>query len=166
MGEQERSAGVRRTQNPARLMPKARWSPLSALSASPSSSDAQLSSRRLRVLVVDDEPDTVVSLVAILRDEGYEAKGIADARLALGEVETLHPDAVIVDLAMPHLSGWDIARAMRERPGKKPALIAISGLYVKPADQMLSRAAGFDHFLKKPCDPAFLLNILAAIPRH
>jgi len=132
-----------------------------------SSGDNEPTSARglTRVLIVDDDPDTVTSLLAILRDEGYDARGVADPRRALGVVEALKPDVVIVDIAMPVVTGWDIAREIRERPGKKPMLIAISGVQVKSTDQMLSRHAGFNFFLQKPCEPSFLLNILAAIPK-
>jgi DNA-binding response OmpR family regulator len=113
---------------------------------------------------VDDDPDTVVSLLAILRDEGYDAKGVADARRAVAEVEAFDPDVLIVDIAMPNVSGWDIARELRNKPGKKPVLIAISGVSAKSTAQMRSRAAGFKFFLQKPCEPSFLLNILSAVP--
>ena len=133
--------------------------------ASSGNNDPRSAARLVRVLVVDDDPDTVISLLAILRDEGYDARGVADPRRALGEVEALHPDVVIVDIAMPAVTGWDIAREIRQRRGKKPLLIAISGVHVKSTDQMLSRHAGFNFFLQKPCEPSFLLNILAAIPK-
>ena len=78
--------------------------------ASSGNNDPRSAARLVRVLVVDDDPDTVISLLAILRDEGYDARGVADPRRALGEVEALHPDVVIVDIAMPAVTGWDIAR--------------------------------------------------------
>jgi len=61
--------------------------------------------RQLRVLVVDDEPDTVASLVMLLRTEGYEARGLSDPRRALAEVEAFEPDVVVVDIFMPGMSG-------------------------------------------------------------
>jgi len=135
-----------------------------AFFASPGSSESRLIPRLLRVLVVDDEPDTVVSLTAILRDEGYDAKGVVDPRKTLEEVEAFDPDVVIVDLAMPIVSGWDVAREIRKTRPTRPVLIAVSGTYVKPSEIAISRAAGFSHFLPKPCDPNFLVNILAAMP--
>lgn len=83
--------------------------------------------------------------------------------MALSEVETFNPDAVIVDIAMPHLTGWDIGRQVRFRKGRRPLLIAITGASVETPQDAMSRAAGFDHFLRKPCEPSFLLNILAAV---
>ena len=112
---------------------------------------------------MDDDADTVVSLATLLRCEGYDAKGIADPTIAIEEIELFAPDAVVVDIAMPKLSGWELAREVRQRHGKKPILIAITGAYTKAPDEILSRVAGFNHFLKKPCDPNFLLNILGAL---
>jgi len=115
------------------------------------------------VLVVDDEPDTVLSLVTLLRDEGYESSGAHDGASAMAEAELFEPDVVIVDIVMPKMSGWDVARELRKPGQRLPVMIAISGTYSKMADIVISRAAGFSHFLQKPCDPGFLFNILAAI---
>ena len=57
--------------------------------------------RRLRVLIADDERDTVLTLTAILEDAGHEAKGVHDARAALGAIADFDPDVVLADIAMP-----------------------------------------------------------------
>lgn len=121
--------------------------------------------RKLRVLVIDDEPDTVVTLLAILRDEGFEVKGFGSARAALQEIADFDPDVVISDLAMPSLSGWELAREVRKQggPGARPILIAISGKYTKPPDKLLSKVAGFNHHLTKPCDPQALIALIAPL---
>jgi len=131
--------------------------------ASSSSAESRPIPRQLRVLVVDDEPDTVASLVMLLRTEGYDAKGLTDPNRVLVEVEAFNPDVVIVDIFMLGMSGWEVARDVRKAGHRPPMLIAISGTYVKIVDVAISRAAGFSHFLQKPCDPNFLFNILAAI---
>ena len=119
--------------------------------------------RPIRVLVIDDEPDAVLSLVTLLRTEGFEAKGITDARSAIQEFDAFEADAVIADIAMPGMTGWDIAREVRQRRGRKPFLIAISGKYIKPPDEILARVTGFDRYLTKPCNPNLLFQILGAI---
>jgi CheY-like chemotaxis protein len=78
-------------------------------------------------------------------------------------VEVFAPDVVIVDIFMPGMSGWEVVREVRKAGQRPPMLIAISGSYIKTADVAISRAAGFSHFLQKPCDPDFLFNILAAV---
>jgi two-component system OmpR family response regulator len=134
----------------------------SAFFASSGSSEWSPIPRQLRVLVVDDEPDTVLSLVTLLRTEGYDTKGVTSGTRALVEVEAFDPDVLIVDIAMPLMTGWDVAREVRKL-GRRRVLIAVSGTYIKKPDEMLTRAAGFNYFCPKPCDPSFLFNILAAV---
>lgn len=121
-------------------------------------------SRPLRVLVADDERDTVLTLMALLRTEGHEAKGFHGGRDALRAVEEFDPDVVILDIAMPDLNGWDVAREIRRQlPGSRPMLIAVSGEYTKSADKLLGRIAGFDYYLVKPCDPSLLMRLIARV---
>ena len=117
---------------------------------------------RLRVLVVDDEPDTVILLLEILRDEGYEAAGFSHPMEALKALRDYDPDVVISDIAMPVMSGWDFARKVRQKMGDiRPMLVAISGVYQKSADKMLATMSGYEFFLSKPCDPNLVLSIVA-----
>jgi DNA-binding response OmpR family regulator len=117
---------------------------------------------RARVLVVDDDKDTVESLVALLETEGYNAKGIYSARTIISDVHDFKPDVVIMDIAMPGRSGWDAVRAIRgHRSGKRPMLIALSG-DTKPRDRLVAELGGFDYYLTKPCDPKVLLQLVAS----
>jgi two-component system, OmpR family, response regulator len=118
--------------------------------------------RPIRVLIVDDNRDEVLSLMMLLRQEGCEVRGAYDGFSGLRELQEFEPDAVLVDLSMPGMSGWDVAREIRKLNRERPKLIAISGKYVKKPDEILSRVTGFDHFLLKPCDPDFLFSILGA----
>lgn len=118
-----------------------------------------------RVLVVDDNKDTVDSLVALLETEGYNAKGIYSARTILSDVGDYDPDVIIMDIGMPGRSGWDAARAVRQhRPGRRPMLIAITGQYSKDGDRMLAEMTGYDHYLIKPVDTKVLLQLVASYP--
>ena len=81
--------------------------------------------RTMHVLVVDDVRDTVVSLLAVLRHEGYEAMGVYNGRAAIQVLEEFQPDAVLVDIAMDEMSGWDVAREVRKKFGDGVLLIAI-----------------------------------------
>jgi DNA-binding response OmpR family regulator len=120
--------------------------------------------RALRVMVVDDEPDSVVTLLALLRDEGYDAKGFGSGRAALDAVESFDPDVVIADIAMPMINGWDVARAIRRTMGtERPLLIALTGRYTKGADRVLGELSGFDHYLTKPYEPRVLLAFIARL---
>jgi CheY-like chemotaxis protein len=136
-----------------------------ALSASPASSRASSQApNRLRVVVIDDEPDTVLMLLTLLRDEGYEAEGFASGRAALDSLRAYDPDVVISDVSMPIVNGWDIAREVRRIMGEsRPTLIGISGHYVRTADKILAELAGFNYYLTKPYDPNALMALLAPL---
>jgi DNA-binding response OmpR family regulator len=121
----------------------------------------QTPKRALRIVVADDEPDTVTSLMAVLCLEGHSVFGSHHGADVMPEVRSNKPDAVILDIDMPHLSGYAIARDIRESLGASaPLLIAISGKWVGQTDRMLAELAGFDHFLQKPCHPEALLELL------
>jgi DNA-binding response OmpR family regulator len=119
----------------------------------------------LRVVVIDDEPDTVITLLAILRDEGYEVEGFSNAKEALRSIPNFLPDVIISDLAMPSPSGWDVARNVRALLGEKPMLIAVSAHYTKDTDKRLAEIVGYNYYLTKPCDPNVLLTLVQKAER-
>jgi DNA-binding response OmpR family regulator len=114
-----------------------------------------------RVLVVDDDRDLVLSLVALLRTEAYGAHGVHNAANILQDIRAYDPDVVILDIVMPGKTGWDAAREIRaELPGRKLALIGMSGEHTRGVDRAQSESNGFDFYLMKPCDPSVLLTLL------
>lgn len=118
--------------------------------------------RRLRILVADDERDTVLTLMTLLRDEGHETRGVYKGTDVMAAMDAFDPDAVLLDISMPGMSGWEVARAIRAAHGeKRPLLIAITGVYTLAADQILGFIAGFNHYIAKPYDPAVLLTLLS-----
>jgi DNA-binding response OmpR family regulator len=116
--------------------------------------------RSLRVLVADDDQDTVLTLTMLLRDEGYEVQGVHTGRHVMGAILDFAPDAVILDINLPDLSGWEVARRIRERRAAQPLLIGISGEYKKGADKVLAHISGFDHYVVKPYDPQMIFKAL------
>lgn len=119
--------------------------------------------QRLRILVADDEPDAVTSLMMLLREEGHEVRGVHSGAGVLTGVHDFGPDVVLLDLGMPQVSGYQVARALRERYGSaRPVLIAITG-HNAPGDRLLSQLAGFDHHVAKPYDANQLLGLLAPL---
>ncbi|HYL26085.1 MAG TPA: response regulator [Burkholderiales bacterium] len=116
----------------------------------------------LRILVADDERDTVFTLMQLLRDDGHDTRGVYRGGDVMPLLESFDPDVVLLDIALPDASGWDVARNIRRRYGEsRPLLIAISGLYKQSADQLLGTMAGFNYFLAKPYDPAALLRLIS-----
>jgi DNA-binding response OmpR family regulator len=120
---------------------------------------------RLRILVAEDERDTLETLTLLLLDEGHEVRGIRRGSQVLRAVLDFKPHAVLLDISLPELSGHDLARKIRECCGMKwPLLIGISGRYKQPADRTLARLNGMNHYLVKPYDPRSLIGLLAAVP--
>lgn len=117
--------------------------------------------RALRIIVADDERDTVITLSAILLDEGHSVLGVYKGAEAIVQARMHKPDALILDIDMPGVSGYSVAREVRRlfEPWP-PLLIAISGKWVGQTDRMLADLAGFNHFVQKPCDPERLLELL------
>src|SRR5438132_10530026 len=115
----------------------------------------------LRIVVADDDRDTVTTLAAILRAEGHEVQPVLRGDEALEMCRLFRPDVVITDINLPGESGYAIARELRERHGElAPLLIAISGKWTKASDRLLANAVGFDHYLLKPCDINELLPLI------
>ena len=131
------------------------------LSARESLPEASMAADPLRVVVIDDEPDAVLMLLTLLRDQGYRAEGFGSARAALRELKALAPDVVISDVSMPYMNGWELAREIRQVMGERPMLIGISGQYMRGPDKVLAELAGFNFYLTKPYDPRALMALLA-----
>jgi CheY-like chemotaxis protein len=119
--------------------------------------------KSLRVLVVDDDRDAVLSLMMLLREEGHEVRGLYQGNDVLRALREFEADVVLLDIGMPDRNGYDVARQIRQRYGApRPILIAITA-WTKPSDRMLAEMAGFNHHLGKPCQPADLLALLAPL---
>lgn len=116
-----------------------------------------------RILVADDDKDVVLSLTLLLRDEGYAVRGVHRGAEVLQEVFNFAPDVVLLDIGMPQMSGYDVARTLRERYGSaRPALIAVTGR-AGEADRQQARAAGFEHHVAKPYEPRRLLALIGEL---
>lgn len=116
--------------------------------------------RQLSILIADDNADTVTTLSALLHNEGHIVHTCIDAGIAVESIRRYAPDVCIVDVVMPGRSGYQIAREVRALEFRQPVMIAISGEFKKPIDQLLARSVGFDHFFAKGEDPGALLGII------
>lgn len=116
---------------------------------------------RCRVLVVDDNVDAAKSLATLLRYIGHEVQTQPDGLKVQETVELFRPGAVLLDIGLPGLDGYAVARQLRSNAGNDQLLlIALTG-YGQEEDRLASRAAGFDHHLIKPIDSAALKVLLA-----
>jgi len=129
--------------------------------------NAQAARLPLRILIADDERDTASVLAAILRDEGHEAHIVLRGDEVLEMDRLVRPDVVILDINMPGMSGFAVAREIRARRGvAAPMLIAISGKWTRKEDQALGEGVGFEHYLLKPCEPSQLIELLNAFQQQ
>lgn len=121
---------------------------------------------RRRILVVDDHSDAAESLSELLELTGHDVHTVHDGLAALDAAESLRPDAVLLDIGLPGMSGYDIARQIRRQPwGRRLLLVALTG-WGQAKDRRRSREAGFDRHLVKPIDFGELEELLAEPPER
>ena len=112
------------------------------------------------ILVADDNVDAADSLAELLRLEGYEVYVAYDGAEALAIFTRVNPDAALLDVGMPHVSGLEVARAIRRQPtGQRATLIAVTG-WGQERDRRLALEAGFDHHLTKPMPPEVICDLI------
>ncbi|HZE92424.1 MAG TPA: ATP-binding protein, partial [Rhizobacter sp.] len=127
--------------------------------ADPSSSKKP--TKGLRVLVVDDNVDAAAAISMLLEASGYDVHTVTDSASALAQAPRLAPDVVLLDIGLPGMNGYEVAKALRAMAFKRlPLLIALSG-YGRESDRAKAREAGFQHHLVKPADIDQLLQIMA-----
>ncbi len=112
-----------------------------------------------RILVVDDNVDAATSLALLLRGMGHEVFVAHDGRAALADLSRIRPDIALLDIAMPDMSGYELARQIRSRAGPAMRIVALTGFGL-PEDRARALEAGFDQHMVKPADPAFLKSLL------
>lgn len=116
-----------------------------------------------RILVVDDNPDVRNPMISLLSIYGYEVKSAADGEAALALAKAFMPAAIFLDIGLPGINGYEIAKQLRSMPENKDIkLIALTG-YGKDADILLAKEAGLDFHLLKPAQPEDLISILKDI---
>ena len=118
---------------------------------------------QMRVLVVDDNPDAGDSLAMILEVLGAEVRVARSGAEAIDMFGAYQPSVVLLDIGMPGMNGYDVARALRTRfPDRGATLVALTG-WGQEDDRRRAREAGFDHHLVKPADLDVLQHLLCAI---
>jgi two-component system CheB/CheR fusion protein len=119
-----------------------------------------------RILVIDGNPDVREALALLLTGEGHVVQTCADGAQGLGAAATFRPDAMLLDLGLPGMDGYEMARKLREGEATRNALLIAVTDYGQPGDRLRSAEAGFDHHLTKPVELQTLLRLLAAQARH
>jgi CheY-like chemotaxis protein len=117
------------------------------------------SGRPVRVLVVDDYPDSAASMAMLLRLYGHEVDIALNGWEALRKAQAKPPDVVLLDISMPGMSGYSVARELRSLFQQRVRLIAITA-HSFEEDRQRSLEAGFDLHLVKPADPREVQRLL------
>jgi signal transduction histidine kinase len=131
--------------------------------APPSVRPPPVPSRAARILVVEDNPDAAESLQMLLELQGHQVRTAPDAEAALQALQSERPDVMLVDIGLPGMNGYDLARVIRGDPSYcDVVLIALTG-YGREEDRRAARDAGFDHHLVKPVSPERLEALVSGM---
>jgi two-component system, OmpR family, response regulator len=114
-----------------------------------------------RILLVDDSVDAALALSMLLEALGHEVHTEHDGPRALASVDAFRPDVIVLDIGLPGMSGFDVARELRKRDTTKHALLLALTGWGSDADRQSAFDAGFDHHLTKPVTIADLEALLA-----
>jgi len=117
----------------------------------------------LSVLIVEDHPDGAESTAAVLRLCGHSVRVALSPREALRLATDASPDVILLDIGLPQMDGYELARQLCAVLGERPVLVAVTG-YGHLEER--SRAEGFDHHFLKPVDPAALERVLAGCTKR
>lgn len=114
---------------------------------------------QLEIVLVEDQDDARELMVELLELDGHQVAAARDGRNGLALILERRPQVALLDLGLPHLNGYEVAKQVRERLGQSLALVALSG-YGQPEDVRAAHAAGFDCHLTKPVDHRRLSSVL------
>src|SRR5690242_3904464 len=125
----------------------------------------QMTPTHLRVLIADDERDEVATLAALLMDEGHQVREAYRGDVVIDDVRDFAPHVVLLDIGMPGMNGYVIAKRLHEEYGERcPVLIAVTA-WNKGTHRMYGKISGFKKYITKPYDPAALLALLPLLTR-
>jgi two-component system CheB/CheR fusion protein len=125
----------------------------------------RVASGRTRVILVEDNPDAAESLLMLLELLGHQVRVFGDGLRALAAAGAAPPDMMIVDIGLPGIDGYEVARRARKHPAlERIVLVALTG-YGREEDRRDALAAGFDHHLVKPVEPGEIEGLVAALGR-
>jgi two-component system CheB/CheR fusion protein len=114
-----------------------------------------------RILVIDDNTDAADALALLLTIDGHEVETRPDGVSGIAAAARYRPDVVLLDIALPDVDGYEVARQLRESTlGRYVTLIAVTG-YGLPSDRIRSAEAGFDHHITKPVNPKELARLIS-----
>lgn len=118
---------------------------------------------RLRILVVDDNPDSAMSMAMVLSMMGHETQTAHDGEAAVSTAEAFRPHVVLLDIGLPKLNGYEVAQRIRQHEwGASMFLVAVTG-WGQDEDRRRSEDVGMNLHMVKPVEPAALGRVLASL---
>jgi CheY-like chemotaxis protein len=119
---------------------------------------------RRRVLVVDDNLDSADTMAELVRIWGYDVRTAHDGPAALDCARSFRPDVILLDVGLPGMDGYELARRLRAEGLAGDLLVSVTG-YGQEEDRRKAEEAGFDHHLTKPVQPDMLLRLVGGEDR-
>jgi DNA-binding response OmpR family regulator len=117
-------------------------------------------------MIIDDNKDSADTLAYLLKNRGHEVKTVHAGSSALASARSFRPAIVLLDIGLPGISGYEVARQLRDEPELHDLIIiAVSG-YGQEEDVMRARESGFDDYAVKPIDPGRLDELIARARRR
>jgi signal transduction histidine kinase/DNA-binding response OmpR family regulator len=139
------------------------WQAQAVVDAPDGTAPAPAAGSGRRILVVDDNADVAETTATMLELSGHRVLTAPDGLQALACVEDFEPEVVLLDIGLPGLDGYEVARRLRQLPKARRAwLVAVTG-YGQPSDRQRGRDAGFDEHLLKPVDPQALAEMIERV---
>lgn len=118
--------------------------------------------RRRRVLIVDDNVDAADSIAILLESAGFCARCVYDGVSALSVASAFKPNVIVLDIGLPDITGYEVAKRLRAQPEfKRTPIVAVTG-YGQHDDRLRAHEAGINHHMTKPVDPDALKDVLVA----
>ena len=118
---------------------------------------------KYRILIVDDNKDLATSLARLLRLLGHEVEVVFDGRQGIEAARIYRPRVLLLDIGLPHVDGYQVARTLRQEGFHDILIIALSG-YGQEEDRRRSREAGINHHVTKPVDVKTIAELIARAP--
>jgi signal transduction histidine kinase len=124
----------------------------------------RISAAHKRILIVDDNQDAADTLAMLLQLDGHETQAVYTSKDALERAQSFKPDVMLLDIGLPEMNGYQVARELRSTPGPdRIRLVALTG-YGQAVDRARAQEAGFDDHLMKPVESAALARALEGLP--
>ena len=115
----------------------------------------------MKILLVEDNADSAEAMLLLLREFGHDVRVVHDGLEAVGAAQAFDPEVVLLDIGLPDMDGYEVARRLRQQPGLSATLLVALTGYGRDEDRDRAREAGFDHHLTKPVDPTALEGLVA-----